>query len=291
MEAARSEKTRAVIIAHTLGNPFDVSGVVRFCQAHGLWLIEDCCDAVGSRYGGRMVGTFGDISTFSFYPAHHMTMGEGGCLLTDSTQLKGVIQSYRDWGRDCWCETGADDTCNHRFDRQFGRLPAGYDHKFVFSHVGYNLKVTDMQAAVGLAQLEKLPQFIDARKRNYRRLREGLQALDAVLVLPEPTPHSDPCWFGFPMSVRPDAPFTRNQLVEFLVSRRIGTRLLFAGNLTKQPAYEGALYRVSGDLDQTDRIMNSTFWIGVYPGLSEAMLDYVVAQIHDYVGRRKGFKG
>ena len=291
MEAALSEKTRAVILAHTLGNPFDVARVARFCEQHGLWLIEDCCDAVGSRYAGRMTGTFGDIATFSFYPAHHITMGEGGCLATDDAPLKVILQSYRDWGRDCWCEPGADNTCSKRFSRQFGGLPTGYDHKYVYSHMGYNLKVTDMQASVGLAQLEKLPEFIDRRKRNYRFLREGLRSLDSLLFLPEPTPHSEPSWFGFPITVKPEAPFTRNDLVTFLEDHRIATRLLFAGNMTRQPAYEGARYRVSGGLEQTDRIMNSTFWIGVYPGLSEEMLDYMVAQIHGYVNRRMDHKG
>ena len=291
MEAALSEKTRAVILAHTLGNPFDVARVARFCEEHGLWLIEDCCDAVGSRYAGRMTGTFGDIATFSFYPAHHITMGEGGCLATDDARLKVILQSYRDWGRDCWCEPGADNTCCKRFKGQFGELPYGYDHKYVYSHIGYNLKVTDMQAAVGLAQLAKLPEFINIRKRNYRALNEGLRSLGALLILPEPTPHSDPSWFGFPITVKPEAPFTRNDLVAFLEGRRIATRLLFAGNMTKQPAYEGARYRVSGGLEQTDRIMNSTFWIGVYPGLSEEMIDYMVSQIHGYVKHQMDNKG
>jgi CDP-6-deoxy-D-xylo-4-hexulose-3-dehydrase len=291
MEAALSEKTRAVILAHTLGNPFDVARVARFCEEHGLWLIEDCCDAVGSRYAGRMAGTFGDIATFSFYPAHHITMGEGGCLATDDARLKVILQSYRDWGRDCWCEPGADNTCAKRFKGQFGELPYGYDHKYVYSHIGYNLKVTDMQAAVGLAQLEKLPEFINIRKRNYRSLREGLRSLGALLILPEPTLHSDPSWFGFPITVKPEAPFTRNDLVAFLEDRRIATRLLFAGNMTKQPAYEGARYRVLGGLEQTDRIMNSTFWIGVYPGLTEEMIDYMVSQIHGYVKHQMDNKG
>jgi CDP-4-dehydro-6-deoxyglucose reductase, E1 len=290
MEAALSEKTRAVILAHTLGNPFDALRVARFCEKHGLWLIEDCCDAVGSRCAGRMVGTFGDIATFSFYPAHHITMGEGGCLTTDDARLKVILQSLRDWGRDCWCEPGADNTCAKRFKGQFGELPYGYDHKYVYSHIGYNLKVTDMQAAVGLAQLEKLPEFINIRKRNYRLLREGLRSLEPLLILPEPAPHSEPSWFGFPITVTPEAPFTRNDLVAFLEGRRIATRLLFAGNVTKQPAFEGVRYRVSGSLDQTDRIMNSTFWVGVYPGLSKEMLDYVVAQIRGYVNRPMGSK-
>lgn len=283
MEAALSEKTRAVMLAHTLGNPFDVARVARFCEKHGLWLIEDCCDAVGSHYAGRMTGTFGDIATFSFYPAHHITMGEGGCLATNDAQMKVILQSYRDWGRDCWCEPGADNTCAKRFNGRFGELPYGYDHKYVYSHIGYNLKATDMQAAVGLAQLEKLPEFINVRKRNYHLLRDALRSLDSLLILPEPTPHSEPSWFGFPITVRPEAPFTRNDLVAFLEGRRIATRQLFAGNMTKQPAYEGAQYRVSGCLEQTDRIMNSTFWVGVYPGLSEEMLDYMTAQIRGYV--------
>jgi CDP-6-deoxy-D-xylo-4-hexulose-3-dehydrase len=283
LEAALSEKTRAVLLAHTLGNPFDLSRVVRFCKTHRLWLIEDCCDAVGSRYGGRMAGTFGDISTFSFYPAHHITMGEGGCVLTDDAQLKVLLQSFRDWGRECWCKPGSDNTCKKRFQGRFGDLPDGYDHKYVYSHIGYNLKATEMQAAVGLAQLRKLPEFVRIRKRNFQLLREGLKPLAPALLLPEPTRDSDPSWFGFPITVPPEAPFTRNELVAFLESAKIATRLLFAGNITKQPAYAGARCRVAGGLEQTDRIMNSTFWVGVYPGVSEEMRRYMVERISGYV--------
>jgi CDP-4-dehydro-6-deoxyglucose reductase, E1 len=279
LETALSEKTRAVIVAHTLGNPFDAERVVRFCNAHSLWLIEDCCDALGSRYAGRMAGTLGDIATFSFYPAHHITMGEGGCLATDQAELKIVLQSLRDWGRDCRCDPGADNTCAKRFKGQFGGLPYGYDHKYVYSHIGYNLKVTDMQAAAGLSQLKKLPEFIRMRKRNFGVLRERLQVLEPFLMLPESTRDSDPAWFGFPITVKADAPFTRNDLVMHLEGRRIATRLLFAGNLTKQPAYAEARFRVSGSLEQTDRIMNATFWIGVYPGLTDEMLTYMADEI------------
>lgn len=291
LEAALSPKTRAVILAHTLGNPFDLDRVARFCKAHDLWLVEDCCDAVGSRYGGRMVGTFGDISTFSFYPAHHITMGEGGCVLSNDPLLATLVQSFRDWGRDCWCKPGADNTCARRYSGRFGDLPDGYDHKYVFSHIGYNLKATDMQAAIGLAQLKKLPGFVTIRKQNFHLLHAGLTPLEPLLILPEPTRHSDPSWFGFPITVAPEAPFTRNELVAFLESANIATRLLFAGNMTKQPAYKDARYRIAGGLEQTDRIMNSTFWVGVYPGLSEEMCGYVVDQIRAYVRGRATSKG
>jgi CDP-4-dehydro-6-deoxyglucose reductase, E1 len=283
LESAVTDKTRAVVLAHTLGNPFDLSQVGDFCRKHRLWLVEDCCDAVGSTYNGRMVGTFGDISTVSFYPAHHITMGEGGCVMTDNPRLKVILQSLRDWGRDCWCETGVDNTCNKRFCQQFGDLPEGYDHKYVYSHLGYNLKVTDMQASVGVAQLKKLPRFIDIRKRNYHFLYEGLKDLQQYLVLPEQTANSDPSWFGFPITIAQGAPLTRNELIRYLDEAGIGTRLLFGGNLTKQPAYREAAYRVAGDLPNTDRIMNRTFWIGTYPGLSEDMLHYVVTHLRKFV--------
>ncbi len=280
LDAALSPRTRAIMVAHTLGNPFDVATVTEFARAHGLWLVEDCCDAVGSTYGGQKVGTFGDIATVSFYPAHHITMGEGGCVLTQSPLLQTLIESFRDWGRDCWCDPGKDNTCGKRFDWQLGDLPHGYDHKYTYSHIGYNLKVTDMQAAVGVAQLKKLPGFIEARKRNFQALMAGFKDLLEFLILPEATPNSDPSWFGFPIMVRPDAPFTRNELVRYLEERKIATRLLFGGNLTRQPAYREVKHRVAGELTNTDEVMNRVLWIGVYPGLTSPMLDYVVSTFH-----------
>jgi len=248
LEAALSPRTRAVMLAHTLGNPFDVAAVMELVRARDLWLIEDCCDAVGSSYAGRSVGTFGHIATASFYPAHHITMGEGGCVLTDTPMLKTLVESFRDWGRDCWCDPGADNTCGKRFNWALGSLPPGYDHKYTYSHIGYNLKATDLQAAVGVAQLKKLPAFIEARKRNFVRLRDGLKGLQDFFVLPEATANSDPSWFGFPLLVRDDAPFTRGELVSFLENRKIATRPLFGGNLVRQPAYEHVAHRTVGDL-------------------------------------------
>jgi CDP-6-deoxy-D-xylo-4-hexulose-3-dehydrase len=283
LEEARSDRTRAVLLTHTLGNPFDAGAVMRFCRKHGLWLIEDCCDALGSTFQGKQVGTFGDLSTVSFYPAHHITMGEGGCVLTSDPQLKKLVQSFRDWGRDCWCEPGADNTCGKRFEWQMGDLPVGYDHKYIYSQIGYNLKLTDMQAAVGLAQLAKLPRFIQARRSNFQRLTEGLKDLQDVLVLPQATPGSDPSWFGFPVAVRENAPFDRHGLVAFLEERRIATRLLFGGNLLRQPAYQQIAHRKIGDLRQSDFVMKRVFWVGVYPGLSTEMVDYMIASFHDGV--------
>ena len=280
LEAALSPKTRAIMLAHTLGNPFDLSTVTAFAKRHSLWLVEDCCDAVGSTYAGRKVGTFGDLATTSFYPAHHITMGEGGSVLTNTPLLKTLVESFRDWGRDCWCDPGAENTCGKRFDWQLGQLPYGYDHKYTYSHIGYNLKATDMQAAVGVAQLKKLPQFVEARKRNFAVLKEGLKDLQEFFVLPEATPNSDPSWFGFPMLVRPEAPFTRNELVRFLDQKKIGTRLLFGGNLTRQPAYQHVPYRAIGPLNNTDTVANDLLWIGVYPGLTRPMLDYVLDTFH-----------
>ncbi len=277
---ALSPRTKAVILAHTLGNPFDLAAIKSFADEHGLWLIEDCCDAVGATWQGRPVGGFGDLATASFYPAHHITMGEGGCVLTDSPRLRKLVESFRDWGRDCWCAPGKDDTCGHRFGRQLGGLPFGYDHKYTYSHIGYNLKATDVQAAVGVAQLAKLPRFVEARRRNFAILREGLADLQELFILPEPTPGAEPSWFGFPIGLRDDAPFSRGQLIRELESRRIGTRLLFGGNLLKQPAYENISHRAVGDLPNTDFVMNQVFWIGVYPGLSEAMLGYVIDSLH-----------
>jgi len=283
LEAALSDRTRAVIFAHTLGNPFDLGAVTAFAKKHGLWLIEDCCDALGSTYAGRKVGTFGDLATVSFYPAHHITMGEGGCVLTEKPLLRTLVESFRDWGRDCWCAPGKENTCGKRFDWQLGELPHGYDHKYIYSHVGYNLKATDMQAAVGVAQLKKLPAFIEARKRHFSYLKAGLKDknADEHFVLPEATPNSDPSWFGFPLLLRETAPFSRNTLIDFLNAKKIGTRQLFGGNLVRQPAYAGLSYRVVGGLGASDRVMNQAFWIGVYPGLTPEMLDYVVESINE----------
>jgi CDP-6-deoxy-D-xylo-4-hexulose-3-dehydrase len=283
LEAALSDRTRAIMLAHTLGNPFDVQRVVDFARRHQLWLIEDCCDAVGATYQGKKVGTFGDLATVSFYPAHHITMGEGGCVLTDNSKLKTLVESFRDWGRDCWCEPGKDNTCGKRFGWQLGELPEGYDHKYTYSHIGYNLKATDMQAAVGVAQLAKLPAFIEARRRNFQVLWQGLSDLAEFFILPQATPGSDPSWFGFPITVADDAPFTRNDLVQFLEQRKIGTRLLFGGNLIRQPAYSDKKYRVVDNLINTDKALHDTFWIGVYPGLTKQMLDFIISSIHDFI--------
>ena len=287
LEAARSEKTKAVMIAHTLGNVFDLDAISAFCKQHNLWLIEDCCDALGSTYKGRHVGTFGDIATISFYPAHHITMGEGGAVMTDKPQLQVLIDSFRDWGRDCWCEPGVDNTCGKRFDWQLGTLPCGYDHKYTYSHIGYNLKATDMQAALGCSQIDKLPEFIARRKKNFAYLKAALQPLEEMLQLPVAAENSDPSWFGFPIGIKPGAPFTRDQLTASLEAQKIGTRLLFAGNLLRQPAYEAREYRQIGELPNTDYVMSHVFWIGVYPGLSTAMLDHVVATMMSFVEQVK----
>jgi CDP-6-deoxy-D-xylo-4-hexulose-3-dehydrase len=284
LEEALSERTRALILAHTLGNPFDLTAVTEFAQRHGLWLIEDCCDAVGSTYRGRKAGTFGDLATVSFFPAHHITMGEGGCVLTDSPLLKTLIESFRDWGRDCWCDPGKANTCGKRFDWQLGELPNGYDHKFTYSHVGYNLKATDLQAAVGLAQLRKLSAFIGARRRNFQMLYEGLRDLEEFFILPQATPDSDPSWFGFPLAVRPDAPFNREQVVRYLEDRKIATRLLFGGNLTRQPAYRDVRYRRVGTLRNSDFVMSRVFWVGVFPGLVPAAIKYMIDTFHAMTG-------
>ena len=279
LEAALSAKTRAIIIAHTLGNVFDVETVAAFAKEHDLWLIEDCCDALGSTLNGRRVGTFGDIATCSFYPAHHITMGEGGAVLTDKPALQVLIESFRDWGRDCWCEPGKDNTCGKRFEWQLGALPCGYDHKYTYSHIGYNLKATDMQAALGVSQIEKLPYFIERRKENFRVLRTALEPYANVLLLPEATPGSEPSWFGFPFGVREDATFTREHLIRRLEQARIGTRLLFGGNLVRQPLYESVGFRVIGDLKNTDFVMRNVLWIGVYPGLTKPMLQHMAEVI------------
>ena len=276
LEESMSPRTRAVILAHTLGNPFNLDAVMAFAKRHGLWVVEDSCDALGSTYRGKHAGTFGDLATVSFYPAHHITMGEGGCVLTNAPKMKTILESFRDWGRDCWCEPGKENTCGKRFDWQLGELPHGYDHKYIYSHIGYNLKATDMQAAVGVAQLQKLPGFIERRRHNWQRLYDGLSELSHVFVMPRATEHSDPSWFGFALTVRPDAPFTRRELVQWLDARRIATRQLFAGNLLRQPAYRDLPHRVVGDLTNTDIVMQGTFWLGVYPGISDVMVDYVV---------------
>ena len=286
LEAAIGPKTRAIMIAHTLGNPFDLDAVMRLAKKHELWVVEDCCDALGATYRGRNVGTFGNVGTLSFYPAHHITMGEGGAVFTQDGKLARALESIRDWGRDCWCAPGKDNTCGKRFQWKLGSLPEGYDHKYTYSHVGYNLKITDMQAAVGLAQLDSLPGFIETRRKNFNYLKERLKPLEEVLILPEATEGSDPSWFGFLITLRDDAGFSREDLMRHLESRKVGTRLLFGGNLTRQPYFQGKDFRVAGTLDNTDRIMRQTFWIGVYPGLSEPMLDYAVRSIEEFVSAR-----
>lgn len=285
IEAALSPRTRAIMMAHTMGNPFPVTEVAALAKEHGLFLVEDNCDAVQSTYDGRYTGTFGDFSTVSFYPAHHLTMGEGGCVLTNSLELARITESMRDWGRDCWCEPGEDNKCLKRFEYQAGDLPHGYDHKYIFSHVGYNLKTTDIQAALGLSQLVKLDDFVAVRKRNWQRLREGLDGVPGLL-LPEATPNSDPSWFGFVITLTEQARFTRRELVAFLQARNIGTRLLFAGNLIRQPAYRDVAHRVVGDLTNSDIITERTFWVGVFPGLTTEMIDYVVASIREFATAR-----
>ena len=288
LEAALSPRTRAVMAAHTLGNPFDVKAVKAFCDKHGLWLVEDNCDALGSMYDGRFTGTWGDIGTSSFYPPHHMTMGEGGAVYTNDPLLKKILLSLRDWGRDCWCASGVDNTCGCRFTKQFGQLPPGYDHKYVYSHFGYNLKATDMQAAVGCAQLEKLPLFAEKRKANFERLYDGLKDLPELQLF-EKYPESDPSWFGFLMTLTDRAKFTRNDLAKYLEEHNIQTRNLFSGNILKHPCFEtlkeGIDYRVVGELKNTDRIMNDAFWIGLYPGMSDEKLDYMIRTIRDFISK------
>lgn len=284
IEAALSSRTRAIMLAHTLGNPLQIEAIRSIADQHGLWLIEDCCDALGSTYAGRNVGTWGHIGTLSFYPAHHITMGEGGAVFTSDPTLKRAIESFRDWGRDCWCNPGCDNTCGKRFDWQLGQLPAGYDHKYVYAHAGYNLKITDMQAALGLAQLQKLDGFIAARRENFITLHKRLVPLDEFLILPAATPNSSPSWFGFPITLRDTVPFDRVDLLRFLDQRKIGTRLLFAGNLTRQPYFSGQPHRISGSLENADAIMQQTFWVGVWPGLQEAQLAYIATSIAEFCG-------
>jgi CDP-6-deoxy-D-xylo-4-hexulose-3-dehydrase len=282
LDEAVSDRTRAVVLAHTLGNPFDLLAVTDLCRRHGLFLVEDCCDALGARFGGRPVGTFGDLMTLSFYPAHQITTGEGGAVLSSRPRLKRAVEAIRDWGRDCWCEPGCQDTCGKRFSQQHGTLPYGYDHKYVYSHLGYNLKATDLQAAVGIAQLRRLDGFVATRRRNHEYLRAALAAHEDDFVLPEPTGGSDPSWFGFALTVRPKAPFGRRELVQFLERKGIATRQLFAGNLLRQPAFAEVPHRVAGPLDVTDMIAERTFWIGCYPGLDEAHLEYVAAAFAEW---------
>ena len=289
LKAALAPKTKAVMLAHTLGNPFNINAVKEFCGENGLWLIEDNCDALGSRYDDAFTGTFGDIGTSSFYPPHHMTMGEGGAVYTDDPLLNKIMLSMRDWGRDCWCDSGKDDTCKCRFARQYGTLPFGYDHKYVYSHFGYNLKVSDMQAAVGCAQLEKIPDFVEKRKHNFRRLFDGLKAFEQYLILPRALPESDASWFGFLITLRDGIGFNRNEIVEYLEKNRIQTRNLFSGNLTRHPCFDilkaGKDFRISGRLDNTDKIMKDSFWIGLYPGMTGEMLDYMILKISDFLNQ------
>lgn len=284
IEAAVTERSRAIMVAHTLGNTFDLDVVMAVAKRHNLWVVEDCCDALGSRYKGQHVGTFGHIATCSFYPAHHITMGEGGMVFTRDSELRTIVESFRDWGRDCYCAPGCDNTCGKRFGWQLGSLPMGYDHKYTYSHLGYNLKITDMQAACALAQMDRLPAFIEARKHHFAFLTDRLKSCSDFLILPEATEGSEPSWFGFPITLRDSANVDRVELLKYLDQFKIGTRLLFAGNLTRQPYFEGRTYRISGELTNTDKIMNDTFWIGVYPGLTEEMLSFVVEKIEAFFG-------
>jgi len=283
LDEALSPKTRAIMIAHTLGNPFDVDAITSFAKKHDLLLVEDNCDALGSTYKGKRTGSFGDVATCSFYLAHHITTGEGGAVFANNPALKPLIESFREWGRDCWCEPGDENTCGKRFDWQLGDLPHGYDHKYTYDHVGYNLKITDMQAAVGVAQMDKLESFTESRKANWKTLREGLKSLKEFFMLPEPTPDSDPSWFGFPMSVRPETGIERRDFVLFLEERKIATRLLFSGNIARQPAYLELPTRSIGNLENSDFIMNNTLWLGVFPGLTSEMLNYMIESVHEYV--------
>ena len=284
IEVAITSKTKAIMLAHSLGNPFNLDIVTALCQKYGLWLVEDCCDALGSTYKDQMVGTFGDIGTLSFYPAHHITMGEGGAVFTNNYELKKIAESFRDWGRDCYCPPGKDNTCTKRFAWKLGELPYGYDHKYTYSHLGYNLKITDMQSACTLAQLEKAPDFIRLRKDNFLFLMQRLESCQEFLQLPRATEGSDPSWFGFPITVKDTCPASRIDLVTYLDQKKIGTRLLFAGNLVRQPYMSNIQYRISGDLSNTDNVMNNTFWIGVQPALTEEMLEYTATQIENFIG-------
>lgn len=285
LEAAITPKTKAIVLAHTLGNPFNLDAVAALAKKHDLWLVEDCCDALGSTYRGQHVGTFGDFGTLSCYPAHHITMGEGGAIFSRHGRFLRMVESIRDWGRDCFCATGKENTCGKRFDWQMGDLPKGYDHKYIYSQLGFNFKITDLQASVGLAQLERLPQFLQARKSNFKFLSEKFQALEEFFVLPQAALQSDPSWFGFPLTIREKAPFSRKEILSFLTERKIGTRPLFAGNLVCQPYMKQYPHRVGGPLKNSDTVMSQTFWIGVYPGLTEAMLQYVAESFQEFARR------
>jgi CDP-6-deoxy-D-xylo-4-hexulose-3-dehydrase len=284
IEAAITPKTKAIMLAHTLGNPFNLAKIKALCEKYNLWLVEDCCDALGAKYNGQLVGTFGDIATLSFYPAHHITMGEGGAVFTNNPQLRMIAESFRDWGRDCYCAPGCDNTCGNRFGQQFGSLPAGYDHKYVYSHIGYNLKITDMQAACGLAQLDRAPEFITARKNNFELLKSKLVNVRDFIDVAEATPNSEPSWFGFPITLKSTAGVNRVDFTKFLDQNKIGTRLLFAGNLTRQPYFKDVEYRVVGELTNTDITMNNTLWLGNYPALSEEHFDFVAQKIEEFFG-------
>jgi CDP-6-deoxy-D-xylo-4-hexulose-3-dehydrase len=284
IEAAISPRTKAIMLAHTLGNPYNLSVVTALCKQYNLWLIEDCCDALGATYGGQLVGTFGDLGTLSFYPAHHITMGEGGAVFTNNAELKVIAESFRDWGRDCYCAPGKDNTCGKRFCWKLGQLPEGYDHKYTYSHLGYNLKISDMQAACALAQMDRLNGFIANRRRNFKFLSDRLRSCEDFFVLPRATRNSEPSWFGFPLTLKSSSPCNRTELLTYLDQNKIGTRLLFGGNLIRQPYMQGRTYRVAGTLDVTDQIINNTFWIGVYPGLDEQHLGYVVEKIEHFFG-------
>ena len=284
IEAAITPKTKAIMLAHSLGNPFNLDVVTALCKKHNLWLVEDCCDALGATYRGQLVGTFGDIATLSFYPAHHITMGEGGAVFTNNAELKLIAESFRDWGRDCYCPPGKDNTCNKRFCWKLGHLPEGYDHKYTYSHLGYNLKITDMQAACALAQMDRVDDFIAKRRANFVYLKDKLQSCAEYLHLPEATPHSNPSWFGFPVILKESAGVKRVDLLNFLDQHKIGTRLLFAGNLTRQPYMIGRNFRISGSLTHTDTVMNQTFWLGVFPGLDTEHLDFIVAKLEEFLG-------
>ena len=287
IESAISSKTKAIMIAHTLGNPYNLSEVKRIAEKYNLWLIEDCCDALGTTYNDQMVGTFGDIATLSFYPAHHITTGEGGAVFTQSPKLNKLIESFRDWGRDCFCNPGVDNTCGKRFDWQLGSLPKGYDHKYIYSHLGYNLKMTDMQAACGLAQMDRIEGFIDKRKKNFNYLKKGLQPFSDLIILPEATKNSDPSWFGFPITIKPESRINRIDLLRFLDNHKIGTRLLFSGNIIRQPYFKNLNYRIFSELTNTDVIMNHSFWLGVYPGINEKMLDFIIAKISVFLSKKR----